>query len=167
MDESFICAICGTQHDGLTTDWAFKLPDVVWSIPEDERSEKAKFDSDLCQFGERYFMRCILYAPFRDRPSEFGWGLWAEVEWPTFKRYLELYEADGSTEAAYEGSLANALDAYPESFGAAVEIHFRGPSERPTLHLKSDDPSRFAEEQRRGISDTRYHEILKLITPVR
>ena len=164
MSDSLICAICGTQHDGLVTDRAFTLPDVVWDIPESARSEKAIFNSDLCEYGERCFMRCILFVPFSDRPGEFGWGVSAEVEWPTFKRYLELYEVDGSSEPVHEGVLANALSAYPDSLGANVEIRFGVPSERPRLHLKDDDPSPLADDQRRGITDARYHEILTLIT---
>lgn len=164
MSDSFVCAICGTEHDGLVTDRAFKLPDVVWRIPESQRSEKAIFNSDLCEFGERCFMRCILFVPFRDRPGDFGWGVWVEVEWPTFKRYLELYEVDGSSEPAHEGVLANVLSPYPHSLGAKVEIRFGVPSERPTLRLKDDDPSRLADDQGRGITDARYHEILTLIS---
>ncbi len=106
-----------------------------------------------------------LVDPLFESVEVSGWGTGVGVSGSILVGVC-LYEADGSTEAAFEGSLASALDAYPESFGAAVEIHFRGPSERLTLHLKSGDPSPFAEEQRRGISDTRYHEILKLITPV-
>lgn len=163
MGDNFICSVCGVQHDGLITDWGYKLPDDVWSIPDHERSEKARFGSDLCQFGERYFIRCVLFVPFADRSGEFSWGVWAEVEWATFKRYLDLYEADGSSEPAHHGLLANEIPGYSRTVGADIEIGFRGASERPTIHFTAEDHSPLAEEQRRGMSDARYHEILNLI----
>ncbi|WP_105005255.1 DUF2199 domain-containing protein [Rhizobium leguminosarum] len=163
MSDHFICSICGIQHDGLITDRAYKLPDDVWSIPEAERSEKARFDSDLCQFGERFFMRCILLVPFTNHPGAFGWGVWAEVDWPTFKRYLELYKVDGSSEPAHGGLLANEIPGYPRTLGSEIEVNFGNASERPTIRLTPEDDSQLAEEQRRGMNHARHHEILDLI----
>jgi hypothetical protein len=31
------------------------------------------------------------------------WGAWAEVDWSTFERYLELYDEDGSGEPPKDG----------------------------------------------------------------
>jgi hypothetical protein len=145
------------------TDWAYKLPDDVWALPEAERSEKARFNDDLCQFGDRNFIRCVLEVPFTDAVGNFGWGAWAEVEWPTFERYLELYDEDGSTEPPRTGKLANNLPAYPGSLGAPVAIRFRDPTRRPSLFLKPNDVSALAREQRTGIDNARYHEILSLL----
>ena len=163
MSESFTCSICGEEHQGLITDWAFTLPDVVWEIPEAERAEKARFNNDLCQFGERYFIRCVLDVPFTDGPGSFGWGAWAEVDWPTFERYLELYDEDGSSEPVRAGALANSLAAYAHSLGTPVVVQFRDPTKRPSLYLKQEDESRLALEQRVGIDDARFHEILSII----
>jgi hypothetical protein len=163
LNESFICSICEQEHGGLVTDWAYKLPDDVWALPEAERAEKARFNNDLCQFDSRSFIRCVLDVPFTEADGNFGWGAWAEVEWPTFERYLELYDEDGSTEPPRSGKLANALSAYPGSLGASVVIRFRDPSKRPSLFLKPDDGSLLALEQRTGIDNARYHEILSII----
>jgi hypothetical protein len=57
VGDRFICGTCGKEYAGLITDYGFKLPDVVWAIPEPERSIKAKFDTDLCRLGGRYFIR--------------------------------------------------------------------------------------------------------------
>lgn len=80
MNESFTCSICGQKHDGLLTDWAYKLPDEVWKIPEAERPEKARFNNDLCQFNDRNFIRCVLDVPLIETSANFGWGAWAEVD---------------------------------------------------------------------------------------
>ncbi len=163
MSDSFTCSICGEDHGGLVKDWAYKLPDEVWAIPEAERTEKARFNNDLCQFDDRNFIRCVLDIPLTEAVDSFGWGAWAEVEWSTFERYLELYDEDGSAEPRHLGTLANDLPAYPGSIGMPVVIQFRDPTKRPSLFLPSNDQSLLAAEQREGINDARYHEILTII----
>jgi hypothetical protein len=163
LNDRFTCSVCGQEHEGLNTDWAYALPDVVWEIPEQDRKERARFNDDLCQFGERYFVPCVLGVPFVDAPGRFGWGAWAEVNWPTFERYLELYDEDGSSEPPHAGTLANMLSAYPGSLGAPVIIQFLDPKSRPSLYLEKGDRSRLALEQRAGVDDDRYHEMLEII----
>jgi len=157
---SFVCNECGETHDGLPTDSAFKLPDDVWAIPEPERSAKAKFTSDLCQLAERYFIRCLLEVPFTDQSGYYGWGAWAEVDWPVFKRYLDLYEKDGTAEAQAEGKLANDLPTYSGTLGLRVLLKFQTPDRRPTLHFPANARHQLAREAAQGISYTRFHEIL-------
>ena len=158
----FVCSICGQEHSGLPTDQAFTLPDDVWAIPEQERSEAARFTNDLCQFGDRYFIRGVLEVPFKKSDNFFGWGVWAEVEWPVFERYLEMYEKDGFSEPRHNGVLANNLRAYPESLGLPVLIQFRESTKRPSFHM-ADDNSAVFNEQHDGIDDARYHEILETL----
>jgi hypothetical protein len=97
--------------------------------------------------GERYFIRCVLPVPITGADQEFGWGAWSEVEWPTFEKYLEIYEEDATAEPWHKGTLANALPAYPNSIGTPVEIRFRDATKRPTLHLVESDGSLLAQEQ--------------------
>jgi len=70
----------------LPTDHGWKLPDEVWAIPPIERHEWAKFNADLCELGERLFMRCILKLPFTQQPEYYGWGIWIEVSERDFLR---------------------------------------------------------------------------------
>jgi len=158
--DTFTCGICGTVHEGLTTDWAFKLPDEVWAIPEEERAERAMCSSDLCRFGDRLFIRCVLSVPFVESEGSFNWGCWAEVNRPVFERYLSLYDADGSDEPWHAGKLANVLPGYARSLGAACAIQFRESTHRPALLLPPDDRSLLAAEQRAGYGAKRYHAIL-------
>jgi hypothetical protein len=158
----FLCSTCGKLHEGLATDTGYTLPDVVWAIPEGERAEKAKFNADLCLLGERHFIRCVLDIPFTETKGQFGWGAWAEVDRPTFERYLELYDADGTGEPMKDGLLANDLPPYANSVGSPVAIQFRDPSQRPALFLLPTDNSLLAKEQRNGIDDQRWHEMLAM-----
>jgi hypothetical protein len=160
LPDQFVCSICGKEHAGLPTDWAYTLPDDVWAIPEPERSEVAKFNKDLCQLGERYFIRCVLEVPFTDDDDGFfGWGAWAEVQWPVFERYLDIYEDDGTAEPVHAGTLANSLPAYSESKGLPVLIQFREATKRPSLHMRPDDSSALAIEQRNGMNLQRFHDV--------
>lgn len=158
--ESFVCSVCGKSHGGLSTDTAFTLPDVVWAIPEPERGQHAKWTSDLCQLGGRYFIRCLLPIHFTEQPGYYGWGVWAEVDWPVFKRYLDLYDADGSEEPAVTGLLSNEVAAYGQTVGLPVRVHFGPSSSRPTLSFAEDVAHRLAYEAERGMSNSRYHEVL-------
>ena len=160
MAEEFACSICGQKHSGLSSDWAYTLPDEVWAIPEPERSEVARFTNDLCQCGERYFIRCVLEVPFKDKEGFFGWGAWAEVDWGIFERYLALYDDDGHSEPPQNGKLANDLSEYGHTVGVPVLIQFRNATKRPAIELLPTDQSLLAIEQRQGIDQVRYHDIV-------
>jgi hypothetical protein len=156
---SFVCATCGETHDGLPTDFAWKLPDEVWAIPEDRRSLEAKFNSDLCQMGDRFFIRAVLKLPFNQQPGFYAWGPWVEVQREIFYRYVEIYDMDGSNEPPVAGTLANAIPSYPETLNLAVLVQFQNSTSRPTLQtVQRDHP--LADEQAHGIDNRRYHEIL-------
>ncbi|MBT3065383.1 DUF2199 domain-containing protein [Rhodoferax sp. U11-2br] len=158
--ESFICSVCGQSHGGLSTDTAFTLPDVVWAIPESERDQRAQWTSDLCQMEERYFIRCVLPIDFIDQSGYYGWGVWVEVDWPVFNRYLGIYEVDGSAEPPASGLLSNEVAAYGETVGLPVSIQFGPSSQRPTLSFPEGEDHRFAREAVSGMSNARYHEVL-------
>jgi len=143
----------------MPTDFGWQLPDEVWAIPEAERSTRAKFDSDRCQFGERFFIRCILALPFTEQPGYYAWGVWVELRASDFWRYIELYEKDGRAEPAMSGSIANAIPGYTSTVGLAVQVQLQDEKSRPSVRVV-DDGHPLSVEQLEGISNQRYHEIL-------
>jgi hypothetical protein len=163
MSEAFVCSVCGQTHEGLPTQWAWKLPDVVWAIPEEERESATDFTEDVGTHDGRFFIRCVLPIPFTHQTEFFGWGVWAEVGRATFLRYLDVYEVDASAEPPLPGTLANVIDLYGAPLGQPVLIQFGIASQRPTLHLTNDDTSPLAQEQRAGMGADRHHEILKTL----
>lgn len=163
MTDRFLCSICGEEHVGLPTNYAYKLPDDVWAIPEPDRTARAKFTADLCKLGQRHFIRGVLWVPFSQQDGFFGWGAWTEVERPSFDRYLQLYSEDGSVEPPHAGILANALPITGSTLGTPVLVQFEDRASRPSICLKENDQSPLAVEQRNGITDVRYHEILNQI----
>jgi len=163
MAEEFQCATCGRRHAGLSRDWGFSLPDEVFALPEAELDAQVRHDDDLCQWGDRYFIRCILPVPLKGEDDYFGWGAWAEVEADVFQRYLELYEEDGREEPPHPAKLANRLAPYPgTTLGTRLLIQFQTPDERPTLLLLEGDKSRLAQEQRDGVDAARHHEFIEV-----
>jgi hypothetical protein len=159
-ESSFFCSRCGKTHQGLPTDLAYTLPDDVWAIPEPERSARTKFTSDLCEMGERRFFRCLLEVPFVGREGYFGWGVWVEVEPHVFDLYFDICDKDGSDEPMRNGRLANRIPVYEDAIGETVAIKFGPSGDRPLLLLDPDSECSLARDQRRGISEERYHEIL-------
>ncbi|HEU0153791.1 MAG TPA: DUF2199 domain-containing protein [Arenimonas sp.] len=156
---SFICRTCGESHEGLPADFGWQLPDVVWAMAEPERSRLAKFDSDRCQFGDRFFIRCVLPFPFSEQPGHYRWGVWAEVEAVHFWRYIALYDQDARSEPDFPGAIANVIPGYPSTLGLPVRVQLQDPSRRPTLHIAADDHP-LARHQASGISNAHYHDIL-------
>ncbi|NKF24112.1 DUF2199 domain-containing protein [Solimonas marina] len=163
MNSSFRCPTCGGTHDGAPTDHGWKLPDVVWNIPEEKRSSRARFNTDLCQLGDRFFIRCILKLPFNVRSGYYGWGVWVELSRDDFYRYVERYDQDGSHDPMVAGSIANKIPGYSESLGLPVMVQFQNSTSRPTVHVPKTTGHALADEQALGIDDQRYHAILESI----
>lgn len=159
----FICPCCGESHEGLPTDFAFKLPDEVAAIPMAERGQSVQASADLCRFGGRFFIRGVLPLPFKESDDDFGWGIWAEVTEPVFETYWNLYDLDASGEPAAAGLIANQIPGYGELIGEKLIIRFGDSTERPLFHLPPESTCQLAVEQREGIGGGRYHQILKQI----
>ena len=162
-DSSFVCAQCGEDHAGFPKDQGYMLPDDVWATPEGEREKHADWSTDLCSMGDRFFLRALLEVPFTGSDDYFGWGVWVEVAGPVFQRYVEIYEKDGSNEPTAVGILANQIPTYEDAYGEMVTITFGSPDARPTLRLNPDSRSSLAVDQREGMDQARYHDILAAI----
>ncbi|HEX7969931.1 MAG TPA: DUF2199 domain-containing protein [Stellaceae bacterium] len=162
-EPSFACPQCGTTHAGFPKDYGYTLPDEVWAIPQGERALQAKFTRDLCRFGDRYFIRCLLAVPFVGADDYFGWGLWVETARSVFERYVALYNQDASAEPPYTATIANRPPLYADALGAEVLIQFGPSKERPTIYFPPGASSTLAAEQRQGIDPARYHEVLEAI----
>jgi hypothetical protein len=156
----FVCAHCGTAREGHPTDRGYTLPDDVWAIPESEREKRAKFTTDLCEMDGRCFIRGILLIPLVQREDDFAWGVWAELKHSDFDHYLEIYDADASDEPPMSGVLANAIPGYEDAAKECVLVKLGGSGDRPEFTLEPHSESSLAKDQRRGIDERRYHEML-------
>ena len=159
---SYICSHCGKAHEGLPTDWGFKLPDAVHELGWLGRYRRCRHTSDVCTLDDRrFFIRCLLPVRLLDADDAlFHWGVWAEVDEATHELYLRSWEEDISSQARAQGRLANEIPVAPDSLGLPLEIEFFADSERPRVWLADALQHALALEQRHGISDKRHHDIL-------
>jgi hypothetical protein len=133
---------------------------VVWAIPAAERASRAKFDTDRCQLGDRFFIRCVVKLPFNEQPGYYGWGVWVELPESSFYRYDELYDEDGSGEPVVSGQIANEIPAYPSTLGLPVTVQFQDSTSRPTVNVPATSNHPLAAQQSNGVDHQQYHAIL-------
>ena len=157
------CKCCGKELGEFTLDISYELPDVVWSIPKEKREEEANFNSDLCEYKNKHYIRGIAYIPILQTNTFFGWGLWLEVNEETFNKYLEIYEIDGSDEPPYEGLLANTPPDYKNTNNLKAKIQFGSPNDRPNIIIEPNE-HKIASEQLNGITIERVHELNNYIS---
>jgi hypothetical protein len=163
-DESFVCGTCGQEHPGLPSDYAYGLPDDVYSLGYLERYKRSRSNADLCTLDEeRFFVRGVLPIPFVSSDKEFVWGLWVEVSEEQHNLYLDGYYDDLSDNPRFEARLANTIPGYIESSGLIVDVQFRSGNDRPTFHFSSNASHLLAREQRYGITQEQHHQILEKV----
>jgi hypothetical protein len=158
----FHCPHCGRTVRGLLTDVGYTLPDEVWALSFEVRAKRSSWTTDWCWLDDgRFFIRCILYVPFTDRDGKFGWGLWVSIREDDFRRYLDLYDRDASTEPAFFGTIANEPPGYKGLLGQPVTVQPGTASQRPQLTMAPDNRHLLSREQHSGIDIARQHELLE------
>jgi len=163
MPSKFVCSHCGKEHEGLPTDWGYKLPDEVHDLSYLERYARSRHNSDLCTLDEgRHFVRTLLRLPLTDGAGDqaFSWGVWVEVDKQTHDLYLSSWQEDISHHPRSAGRIANSIVIYGDTLGLPVEIQFQPGNDRPIVFLAPGTTHALALEQARGISGKRHHDIL-------
>lgn len=162
---AYKCSICGQVHDDLPMDIAFRKPQDYLNVPEWDRARRVRINDDICIIDEKvYVIRGYLPVKVRGSKQPFAWGVWVIVDKASFQRYLELWSVDGSKEPPFRGRLSAIVPGYPDTYLLEADVHLRTAKERPLIRLRpSDHP--FAQEQMRGITMARVHEILETAFP--
>ena len=159
--KGFRCAVCGQWHDDLLTDLGYRLPDEVFELPYVERYRRGRFNDDLCTLdGRRYFIRCYLPIPFTHKADHFAWGVWVEVSKKDHDAYMAHFGDAARAGRVFPGRLANRLPAYrSNTLGLTVNVETAS-DERPSVRMPSTSRHALAQEQRRGISAERHHDLV-------
>jgi hypothetical protein len=159
--QTYVCSSCGKEHQGLPTDWGFKLPDEIFALPYLERYRRSRSNSDLCTLDEnRFFIRGVLSIPFTYQQGEFSLGVWAEVDAKTHAFYLENFNNEFSKGAKAEGRLASTIPGFPELLNDPLNIELQDSNSRPSFSFPLTTNHRLARDQREGIDFARHHEFL-------
>jgi hypothetical protein len=145
------------------SEFIWQVPDDVWAL--DEKSRKSwflQFDSsyEWCSIDDRWFLRGDLELPYTDRAGAWTWGLWCEVDDSVIDKYVELEDVDGSNEPRMTGKLACKIPLHPDSLGLPVEIQFGLAGKPPKLFVPPDSVHPLMPEQREGMDQELYHEIV-------
>lgn len=148
----FTCGQCGEVHEGLP-DYAFDAPYHYYDVPEEEREQRCRLNSDLCSIDDQdYFVRAVLLVPINQTESALGWGVWSSLSAQNFKRYCELWDGKPvDDEGPYFGWLCNRLPIYPDTLHLKVRVCLQADNQRPLLELEPTDHP-LAVDQRSGLS---------------
>jgi hypothetical protein len=128
---AFQCGTCGKLHEGSPS-IAFPAPLYWTEIPEQERAERGKIDSDLCRADEHHFVRACLEIPIVGVSEGFLWGVWTSISADNFRRYLDTWDNPGETDA-YFGWLQSRLPGYPDTLNLRTMIRPQKAGLRPKL----------------------------------
>jgi hypothetical protein len=160
----FRCRRCGEWHDDLPMHHGAAAPAYWYSIPEDEREERADLTSDLCVIdGQHFFIVGNLELPLIGSEQRFSWDVWVSLSQANFKRAYRLWDQPGrEAEPPYFGWLSTSLPGYPETLSLKTHVHTREVGRRPFVELEPTDHP-LAVEQREGITLERVREIAQLV----
>lgn len=162
-DHGYICSDCGKEHEGLPTDWGFKLPEDVYELSYLDKYRRTRSNTDLCTLDEcRFFIRGLLSIPFTYQEGDFSWGIWVEVGRDVHDFYLGNYNEDFAAGTKARGTLANLIPGFAELLGQSLEIEFQDSKTRPSLMFPHGAEHSLATDQRDGIEFSRHHEFLEL-----
>ena len=160
----FVCSVCGEYHDELMLDIRMSYPEPVFELSEPERDERAEVGKDSCVFesadgSEHFYVRALLEIRIPSLGQSFGYGVWVEVDGPTYDRLGELWlDENGLEEPPFAGRLANELAPYKGTFGLPLMLQLRDVDRLPSAEVVESDHLLRA-EQREGISETRAQEL--------
>jgi hypothetical protein len=161
--QTYICSSCGKEHQGLPTDWGFKLPDSVFDLSYLDKYRRSRSNVDLCTLDEnRFFVRGLLSLPFTYQEGQFSWGVWVEVDRTTHAFYLGNFNDEFAKGSKAQGRLANTIPGFPELVNELLEIEFQDSESRPSFRFLPRAAHQLAKDQREGVDFARHHEFLDL-----
>jgi|JI10StandDraft_1071094.scaffolds.fasta_scaffold340746_3 hypothetical protein len=157
------CPSCGDTHDDLPLAFGPAAPDVVASVPEEEREQRVVLSTDQCIVdGQHFFVLGNLELPIIGHDEPFSWDIWVSLSAKNFQRASELWTTQGrEAEPPYFGWVSSRLPGYPSTHALASKVHTRAVGLRPYIELQPTDHP-LSGEQRRGITWARVHELVAL-----
>ena len=147
-----LCSVCGKDHPVENIEKSFRLPDVIFAVPEEERESRAKLSPNFCVLDDsRVFVRGVVPVPIKEKDDVYCWGVWAEVAWDTYSELYNTWDEDDCSEFEdLKGLLANALPTYEDTFELPLRI-VRKSDTRPFFFVIPDHPLK--KDQQDGISE--------------
>ncbi len=152
------CGTCGLEHDWSELEPSYTHPDAFLLVPEAERAQRTISGSDDCRIRDtadssrRYFFRALIPVAVYGETEPCCWGVWVEVDLPTFTEVRQLWDApDQHCHAPFPEVLANSIRGYPETLGLEGTLQLTGPTTRPHFVPRSTSTHPLAVAQRTGV----------------
>jgi len=163
MTFGFHCTACGQVHEGIPT-FGATAPLAYYSVPEAQRSELCKLDSDTCIVDDEFFfIRGCIEIPVHGQSEPLVWGQWVLLNEKDFKEWLGARDQPKRSHLGpYPGLLDIAVRAYPEAMDFKTRVHLRDNGVRPYIELEPTNHP-MALEQREGITTERVAEIYRIM----
>ena len=159
---SFVCSVCGKQHDERLLDIRLGLPDAIHALDPDVREARTWVGDDFAVLDdERFFVRGLLELPIPDLANRFGYGAWVEVSMETFRTLMTRWHEPQQFEPV-AGYLANVLEPYERTLGLAATLRPISADRLPAIDL-ADAQHELVHDQREGISAERADELAAVV----
>lgn len=161
---TYRCPSCGQEHDDLP-DLTADRPDIWWSVPESERSERFELTSDTCILDHEhyFFIRGVIEIPLLDDEGRWGIGVWVTQNRENFRTYLDYWDSDEI--GPFFGWLATRIGCYPpDTRNLKTMAHFRSGGKRPAILVEPTDHP-LAVDQQTGIALAKAWEMMHQFMP--
>ena len=159
MNSMIECDVCGKIHLLAESELAFGLPDIVFSLSDEQRTSRCKISSDVVILDDnQIFLRGLLPLHVLQRNQPYNLGVWVEVSETVFDEIHRLWDDPEQHKAPpMPGLLANAVPYHPETTGLKLSIQLTDPNTRPFFYLSQAAHALF-QEQTSGIDAHRAFE---------
>ena len=164
MSEELIkCPCCEKMVPANSIELAFKKPDAIASMDDDEIEETCKYNEDIFICEEKYFyVRCVLPLPVHDKGENYCLGVWAQVSENSYNHIYETWDIEDQTnEKPLKGLLANIVPLTTGSEDAEITVQLIGSTSRPEVTVTDKNCSLY-QEQTCGITIHRANEYSEL-----
>lgn len=135
---------------------------VVLALDAAGQGEAVDFLSeDFCVLGGQHFLiRCVLLLPVTGLAQPFGFGCWATLSEPNFRRYLDGFDSGRRFgKDRWTGWLCNGLGGLTDAEPIGVGVRPRRNRQRPLIEVL-DPAEPLARAQRAGLPIEQLVELL-------
>lgn len=144
----FHCSGCGKYHKQIPMAYGADAPSQ-YSLIQGELRERCILTQDQCIIeGQQFFIKGRIELRVDNKPGNFSWNTWVQLDEKDFKRITDLWEDENRIlENPYEGKIATHLPPYPETIGLPVKIFTQQVGYKPLIELYESNHPLYLEQE--------------------
>lgn len=139
---SFICSVCGKEHDGELPALAFLEPDYWHWLPQDQKNKGSITADDCVTPDGHFFIRCSLEIPIKERPNQpVSFGVWSTLSEQNYQRYADaFFDEHQSKLGKMFGWFSNEIGGkFAGSLNLKCQVVPQDDRQRPLIELEQTD----------------------------